>query len=58
MVKSAVSMLNQETFETLFNERNHNPPPPDTNFGDEFDAVLNLIEPILLKHAPKEDFLL
>ena len=57
-MKSVLSMLDQGTWETLFSERNHNPPPPDTDFDGEFDAVLNLIEPILLKHAAEEDFLL
>ncbi len=57
-MQTALSMLDRSTFEKLFNERNHNPPSPEADFDEEFDEVLCLIEPILLKHAPEEDFLL
>lgn len=51
-------MLSQEEWEKLFNERNHNPPLPDTDFDDEFDSVIDMLHPILLIHAPPEKFLL
>ncbi|HEY1048145.1 MAG TPA: hypothetical protein VGE39_00260, partial [Prosthecobacter sp.] len=39
-----------------FNERNHNPPAPDADFDNEFDSAIDMIRPILLRHAPEDEF--
>lgn len=52
------SIITEEVFTKIFNERNYNPPPPDAEFDEEFDAALERLRKILLNHAKPEDFFL
>ncbi len=50
--------MTQEVFEKLFSERNFNPPPPEAEFGEEFDEALEMLRRVLLAHAQPEEFYL
>lgn len=52
------SIITEEVFANIFSERNFNPPPPDSEFDEEFDAALEKLRKILLRHAKPEDFYL
>jgi hypothetical protein len=53
-----LSIITEDVFAKVFNERNYNPPLDDAEFDEEFDSALEGLRKILMRHAKPEDFFL
>lgn len=55
---SAITLLSEADFNVLFNTRDFNPPSDDVDFDSEFEAEIESVRSIVLKHVSPDEFLL
>ena len=53
---SKKSIISIDAFKKIFNDRDFNPPSAEIDFDKEFDEAIEMLRPILLKHAKPDDF--